>query len=297
MRPLRALSVYIVVVFIGGALLAPWLYWLAQFFAHEFPHIAHSPFHRFVHRSLLGLSLVGIWPLLKSAGMTSVGEAGLVRPAGHWKQLGGGFLFGFISLAVIAGLALAIGARHLNPMIPPALLAGSIARLALTAVVVAVLEELLFRGAVFGSLRKVFNWVFALALSSLAYAMVHFMAPAKAPEAVTWLSGLELLPRMLGGFGDVRAVLPGFFNLTLAGLLLGLAYQRTGNLLFSIGLHASWILWLKSYALLTGVVPGASTWWWGTAKLTDGWFALPVLVAALLVFMQLPMGRKKSFLA
>jgi hypothetical protein len=31
--------------------------------------------------------------------------------------------------------------------------------------------------------------------------------------------------------------------------------------------------------------------------LTDGWFALPVLVAALLVFMQLPMGRKKSFLA
>jgi membrane protease YdiL (CAAX protease family) len=193
MRPLRALSVYIVVVFIGGALLAPWLYWLAQFFAHEFPHIAHSPFHRFVHRSLLGLSLVGIWPLLKSAGMTSVGEAGLVRPAGHWKQLGGGFLFGFISLAVIAGLALAIGARHLNPMIPPALLAGSIARLALTAVVVAVLEELLFRGAVFGSLRKVFNWVFALALSSLAYAMVHFMAPAKAPEAVTWLSGLELL--------------------------------------------------------------------------------------------------------
>ena len=37
MRPLSALVIYIAVVFIGGALLAPWLWWLAQTGAHRFP--------------------------------------------------------------------------------------------------------------------------------------------------------------------------------------------------------------------------------------------------------------------
>jgi hypothetical protein len=47
MRPLRALIIYIAVVFIGGALLAPWLYWLAQKGARTFPTIAAAPFHQF----------------------------------------------------------------------------------------------------------------------------------------------------------------------------------------------------------------------------------------------------------
>ena len=68
---------------------------------------------------------------------------------------------------------------------------------------------------------------------------------------MAWNSGLILLPRMLGGFADFHALVPGFFNLTLAGVLLGLAYQRTGNLYFSIGLHAGWIFWLKTYGAFT----------------------------------------------
>ncbi len=295
MRPLRVLAVYIAVVFIGGALLAPWLYWVAQSLAHQLPKIANSPFHRFVHRSLLGLALIGIWPLLKSLGATSLGEAGLVRPSGHWSKLGIGFLFGFVSLAVVAGFALLGAARHFNQGLAPGMLFEKALGISLTAGVVAVLEELLFRGAVFGGLRKVFNWVFALVVSSMIYAIMHFMEPAKATGTITWLSGLELLPRMLGGFTNVSAVFPGVFNLTLAGMLLGLAYQRTGNLYFSIGLHAGWIFWLKSYGVLTSAAAGTSTWWWGTSKLIDGWFALPVLAATLLLFMQSRVGRRKTF--
>ena len=56
---------------------------------------------------------------------------------------------------------------------------------------------------------------------------------------------------MLAGFADFHALVPGFFSLTLAGILLGLAYQRTGNLYFSIGLHAGWIFWLKTYGAFT----------------------------------------------
>jgi membrane protease YdiL (CAAX protease family) len=294
MRPLRALAVFIVVVFIGGALLAPWLYWLAQHFADEFPKLAHSPFHRFVHRSILGLALAGIWPLLKSAGVAIPRPMALFWAAGQWRRLGVGFFLGLVSLAIVAGLALALGARQFNTTMSPGLLTEKIVGIAGAAILVAVLEEVLFRGAIFGALRKVFHWVFALMASSVLYAIVHFLQSAEVTGAVNWHSGLELLPRMLRGFGDLNAFVPGFFNLTLAGLLLGLAYERTGDLFLSIGLHAGWIFWLKLYTGLTREVAGTAGAWWGS-KIVDGWFAMPVLAVTLLVFARLSTGRKKGF--
>ena len=64
MRPLRALVIYIAVVFVGGALLAPWPYWLVQTGAQTSPKPANAPFHRYVNRSWLIPALAGLWPLL-----------------------------------------------------------------------------------------------------------------------------------------------------------------------------------------------------------------------------------------
>jgi uncharacterized protein len=293
MRPLRTLVIYIAVVFVGGALLAPWLYWLAQHFAHELPKIADSPFHRYVNRALTGLALIGLWPFFKSLGATSFRGVGLVNPIGQGTKFWSGFLLGFVSLAVLASLAIAAGARHFNEDLSGAKLGEKLLGAALTAIIVAVLEEILFRGGLFGSLKKVFHWIFALAVSSAVYAIVHFMESAREPVVVAWYSGLEILPQMLRGFANWQAVIPGFFNLTLAGALLALAYQRTGNLYFSIGLHAGWIFWLKSYGFLTLENKGANAWWWGTAKMTNGWLALPVLAGTLIIFTRV-VGRKTS---
>src|SRR4051812_26333516 len=122
MRPLRALAIYIAVVFLGGALLAPWLYWLMQSLAHAFPNafgggfpkLADSPFHRYINRCLSLLAVAGLWPLLRALGATSPRDVGLVKPFGQGKRFGGGILFGFASLAIVAALALASGARHVN---------------------------------------------------------------------------------------------------------------------------------------------------------------------------------------
>jgi membrane protease YdiL (CAAX protease family) len=99
---------------------------------------------------------------------------------------------------------------------------------------------------------------------------------------------------MLGGFADFYAFVPAFFNLILAGTLLGLAYQRTGNLYFSIGLHAGWIFWLKTYGAFSASAPHAATWFWGTGKMVDGWLAFIVLVATLTLFKFLPLKRKSE---
>ena len=289
MRPLRALVIYLVVVFIGGALLAPWLYRLAQAAGHSFPQIASVPFHRFVNRSLLILALAGLWTLLCALGATSWRETGLVQIHGQWKKLFGGLLLGFVSLAVVAGTAIGGGDRVFIQGLTAHKVVGIISNAIATAAIVATIEEILFRGGIFGGLRRIFHWPLALIASSMIYALVHFLQPAELTGPVAWNSGLILLPRMLGGFADFHALVPGFFNLTLAGILLGLAYQRTGNLYFSIGLHAGWIFWLKTYGAFTISAPRAATWFWGTGKLIDGWLALIVLIVTLVVFKFLPL--------
>jgi membrane protease YdiL (CAAX protease family) len=293
MRPFRALLIYLVVVFIGGALLAPWLCWLAQSCAQSIPKIAGAPFHRFVDRALLILALAGLWPLLRAFGATSLREVGLTLPYGQSKKLFGGLLLGFFSLAIVAGMAVGFGDRVFVQNLTPHKIVGTIFGGIATAAIVATLEEILFRGGIFGGLRKVIYWPIALIVSSMIYALVHFLQRAEITGAIHWNSGLILLPRMLSGFVDFRALVPGFFNLTLAGILLGLAYQRTGNLYFSIGLHAGWIFWLKTYSAFTADAPRAATCLWGSGKMIDGWLAFFVLFFILLIFKFLPLGEKR----
>jgi membrane protease YdiL (CAAX protease family) len=295
MRPLSALVIYIVVVFIGGALLAPWLWWLAQNGAQTFPGIAAAPFHRFVDRSFLILALAGLWPLLRSLGATSRREIGLVPPYGQFKKFFGGLALGFFSLAVVAGMAVGFHDRVLVENLGAHKMVGTICGAVGAAAAVATLEAILFRGGVFGGLRKFIYWPIALVISSAIYALAHFFQRAEFTGTITWHSGLELLPSMLRGFADFHALVPGFFNLTLAGILLGLAYQRTGNLYFSIGLHAGWIFWLKTYGTFTADAPGAKIWFWGGGKMIDGWLAFFVLAFTLAVFRFLPLQKRTPF--
>ena len=297
MRPIRSLLVYTAWVFLGGALLAPWLYWSGQWLATQVPTfhpLANIPFHRFVNRSLLALALIGLWPLPRGLGARSCQDVGLVRPTGQRRLLTGGLLLGFVSLACLAMVVLAFGGRQVNIDVSPGRLPGKLLGAALTAAVVAVLEEILFRGAIFGALRKTCRWPAALAISSSIYAIVHFFSRPQSPPEIHWTTGLALLPAMLRGFADVERVVPGFFNLALAGASLALAYQRTGNLYFSIGLHAGWIFWLKSYGFLTRDTAGVNPWFWGTNRLIDGWFALPVLAITLrVIWKMLPREEEK----
>jgi len=296
MRPMRSLFFYMGMIFLGAALLSPWVYWLAQWAAKlspSFTRLGAQPFHRYVHRSMLGLALVGLWPFLRSIRANSWSAVGLTKPAGQWRRLGIGFLLGFASLACVALLAFAGGARAMSGNVSATSLSKEFVSAAFTAGVVACLEELLFRGALFGALRKAHGWVPALLVSSAVYALVHFFQKPPPPADVTWTSGLQVLPLMLRGFVDLEMLIPGFFTLMLAGMILGLGYQQSGNLFFSIGLHAGWIFWLKFYGAVTVPVSGGRTWFWGTGKLIDGWFALAVLLPVLIAVWRF-LGKKEE---
>jgi len=159
-----------------------------------------------------------------------------------------------------------------------------------TAAVVSTLEEILFRGGIFGGLRRVLHWPFALGVTSVIFALTHFFQRADINGAVRWNSGFILLPQLF----DFHAFVPEFFTLTLAGVLLGLAYQRTGNLYFSIGLHAGWIFMLKVYSNLTVQTPESGIWFWGSGKMTDGWLAFFAIAATFAIVRSLPFGERRS---
>ncbi len=290
MHPVRALLTYAGVVFLGGALLAPWLAWGVQALAAYHPafhNLANQPFHRYLHRGLLALALIGLWPLLRDLGVSAWRDVGLVKPAGQGRYLFCGFALGFASMAGIAVAALAAGAREVNGAVSAGQLVEKASGAALSALVVAVLEEILFRGAIFGAMRKAFRWPSAMVISSAIYALVHFFGQPPAPAEIQWTSGLVLLPGLLSGLVEMERLLPGLFNLMLAGALLAIAYHYTGTLYLSIGLHAGWIFWLKSYGFLTRDATNASAWFWGTSRLIDGWLALGVLAGVCWVLMKL----------
>lgn len=269
---------------LGAALVSPLIYTAVHWDRFNFSNLdslKNYPFSRYVQRSLLIVALLGLWPFLKITGLASWKQVGLKSSGAGARHLLAGFAGGFISLAIVLLLGLSSGARQLDLTHSMSEIAGHAMAFSLTALLVAVIEEVFFRGAIFGSLRKAMHWKVALWISSLLYASLHFLAQADLIQPVRWFSGFVLLETMIHQGFALDKVIPAFFSLTCAGLFLGLAYQKFGTLYFSIGLHAGWIFWLKFYGYLTEKVPGALTKVWGSGRLIDGWIAFVVLFVAL----------------
>ena len=282
LRPTLALFAFVCAVFIGGALLAPLLYWLTGWIAPG-SQLAAKPFHRYLDRSLLGIALLGVWPLLRGLDLRAPWDLLRAAAPGQWRRLAHGALLGFVSLGLVALVALTSHARQFGLELHGGRFIVRLTGAAATAIVVALLEEFLFRGAVYGALRRAWNWRTALAVSSVIYAVAHFLEKNDLPGPVTWHSGFELLPQMLLPFASRQEFVATFVNLTLAGVILALAYQRTGDLYFSMGLHAGWVFWQKSYGIVTSPGAAGATALFGTEKVVDGWLAFLVLLAVLLL--------------
>jgi uncharacterized protein len=286
------LLLYLAAVFIGGALLAPWLYWAADGIG-LMDSTWRPSFDKFVTRCLLLVALLGMWPLLRFSRLDSWRALGLARFPGSRRHVTLGCLLGFGSLAIVAAGALVTGARAwaFDPALPSValVLPGAL----VTAIIVALVEETLFRGAIFGALRQFNHWLTALLISSAVYSIVHFFQKATvAPSKITWISGLELLAKMMRGFTDQQHILPGFFVLLLAGGILAAAYYRTGSLHFSIGLHAGWIFLAQSYAIFTKQRGPSAHPFWGGVKMIDGWCGVIVLAPLLAWFLWGPARTK-----
>ena len=268
-------------VFLGAALLAPWLYRACQALAPHstFCHdMALKPFHRYVTRIAMVVAILGLYPWLKASGVKSPASIGLTSPWGRAGEVWGGIGLGFLSLASVAGLSLLLGARAVNEQMTVGVLWHLSLTALLTAIVIAACEEVLFRGVLFTRLKPEMGVFGALVMSSAVYSIVHFFARTPDPQVVTWSSGLTVLRAMLGDFINPHALFPGFITLFFVGAILAALTQRTGSLYAPMGLHAGWVFWMKMYGAVTHARAGASSVLWGDTKLYDGWVSLGVVL-------------------
>jgi uncharacterized protein len=272
------LAAYFVAIVVGGALLAPILFWSAQALAAHgvFPFLARYDFDTFFHRAVLVAAVLLLWPLLRVSNVRGLADLGLA-PNPHWaRDVGGGVLLSVIPLLFCGALLIALHVysfRH--HFVWPRL-----AKVLLASISVPFIEEIFFRGIVLGILLRTGRKMLSVVAVSALFAAVHFLKGSeREPAIVTWTSGFESIRDAFAGFGDPMIVLAAFATLFLIGCILADARVLTRSLWLPIGLHAGWIFasgtfsWLARRQmvalpwlgknLLVGIIPlgvAALTW-------------------------------------
>lgn len=233
-------------VILLACLLSPPLYWAGSALAENgvIPFLKGFPFHRYFSRCIQISALLMLWPAFRWIGIRRLDELGITKNP-RWRR----DLLSGLGLALIPVIAL--GAGYLAADVydfRKSLSVGGIFRILGTAGAVAVLEEFLFRGVLLGLCLRSMRPAAAVLVSSLVFAIVHFMRVAKAAAepAVGWLSGFQQLPQVFSSAPPWPLLGWGFLSLMLAGILLAVATLRTRSLFLAIGLHAGWIFGQQS---------------------------------------------------
>jgi membrane protease YdiL (CAAX protease family) len=264
------LLVFFIATILVGALLAPVLFWGAQWLmAHGlFAFLAKFDFETFFHRALLLAAATLFWPLLRSIQVRRPADLDL-SPNPRWsRHLLLGFVFSSIPLLCCGAGLIAFHIYSLRSHIDLAALAQTLG----SAIAVPPIEEIFFRGLVLGILLKSGRQYLAILATSALYSIVHFLkAPDRTSDVVTWISGFNSIAHSFSQFGQPKLLLAAFTTLFLIGWILADARVRTRSLWLPIGLHAGWIFsnglfnriahreilaypWLGK-SLLVGIIP------------------------------------------
>jgi membrane protease YdiL (CAAX protease family) len=229
------LFAYFLCVVVGGALLAPPLFWSAQHFSGFF---AKFNFESFFHRALLICAMAFLWPFLRWLRLHSFRDLQLDKNRHALRDAIAGILLAGIPLLV--GAVVLLATRIFLPK--NAISWNAFGAVLAAAVVVPLIEELFFRGLLLGILLRSLRPVVATLIISGFFAILHFLkAPTRPNESVSWLSGFHSIANSFAQFADPIMILASFTTLFLIGWILADARLRTRSLFLPIGLHSGWI--------------------------------------------------------
>ncbi len=276
-----------------GALTAPWVYNSLVAWG-----VTSFPFDKVLNRSVLGCLILFLILFRKRLFTLSVEQLGLTRTRG-WKQdLLYGILFGTLSLALLNIIFYFFDARLFDNRLFTEKYLKKAVEYGASALFIGTFEEIFFRGFVLqGFLQTQKRWV-AVTLSSLFYAVTHFLKPDSfvVEGKASILFSLQSLLKFIEPLADFDDVLPYFFGLFLLGLILAYARLKTGRLYFSIALHGIWVYWIKiDSALIRPTYLGGEHWFFGDGKVINGFCGWFFLLAVLLwIYYFVPLKRNKT---
>ncbi len=167
---------------------------------------------------LLASALFATWALAAGMEKRPVSSVGLRWGRAAAAEAAWGLLAGIVAIGTVllafAALGWVVAANSESAASQASEYSFTQASLPLFIAPAAFGEELLCRGYPFQLLRSRFGPVAAVVATSTAFGLLHIANPG-----ITWLA---------------------VTNLILAGVLLGVAYWRTGSLWFVAALHAGW---------------------------------------------------------
>lgn len=263
------------IIVIGSSLAAP-VSWVAKWLAGVLGNVsifqsgalgsiresmAESPFTRYYDRAIL-IATVGVLFSLRSwfgLGRKEGWSETRIAPrfvggwGGAFYQALGGFLIAGACLMALALVYVALSIFHPKNQLGSELMSISF----ISASVVGLLEEALFRGFILAILLKSMRVIPAIIFLTLLFAVLHFVHPPEEnlPRVVSWIDGWKVT-----GASLARLVQPQYFvaelcTLIAVGWVLVSLRFRSGSIWFGVGIHAGWVFALKEFSRMMKAKP------------------------------------------
>lgn len=277
-----------------AAIVAPLVFRLVHFLDPETQSwLAGKPFADYFDRGRL-LCLLILFPvLIKRANLWSWKRLGFLSPGWihfrKWFPIGIGMMLLVYLIDISCGVIEPCGEWVWAGQFTKAgsALAG--------ALLIGFAEETLFRGFVFRTFYTAVRPAFAVVLSSMFFAYLHFKMADEVLAHVP-VNEIGIDDGLFAIWASVTAFTTGFdallfFNLSLVGILLHIAFLYSRNLWACVGLHAGWVVVIKIVSQLFNETAGAHS-FFGTERVADGYLVSIFLLGFIGLFLWL-MNRRK----
>ena len=241
MRGLSVASLYLLTAVLLGSSLAVAL---QSFLAY--------PFDRILTRSVLLVLLILLIPLWR---MVPKETSGLIFPDFSIRQFSQSFFVGLVILAIPVFMILILEIRLIALELEISFLTilGILLVGIFLACLIGLFEEILFRGFLYGSLKKRIGGVMAALVSSALYSSVHFLKPTGELELpINWFAGFVYLEQSIGNMIYLQQDWDARLSLMILGYFFCLIRERF-NLFCCIGLHAAFVVGIAITRQLTTV--------------------------------------------
>ena len=242
MRAIIYFSFFVILTFVIGALLAYPLKLLLD-------PIFDLAFRKYINYATLISGVIACFIYLKIQNLLSFSAFGFSgKPGKFIINLFNGFAYGLAIMLIIEIILFLLQIHKFDPYRSIWLFSNIsfLYKALFAAVLIASLEELIFRGAFFSGLHKEAGAFIAVFFTSLVYAAVHFVRyPDLMIEInIGWLTGIEMMPDAFRRFQE-WAITDYFLTLFIFGVLLSLLRLKHKNIAACIGAHAGIVMLIK----------------------------------------------------
>ncbi|MEM9620390.1 MAG: CPBP family intramembrane glutamic endopeptidase [Pseudomonadota bacterium] len=222
-------------------LLMPWLH-----------GVLGLPAEKVLSRSILLVAAAGLVLLWRWAGLSAAALGLWPAPRQPWLKA---YLLALLAILPPMLFFLAVGFRVPDPdtMIFSTAFAQFLAVALLGSCLLSVFEETLFRGVLYTYLLSHHGVLIAGLVSSLLYAVVHFVEPDGGAHLLVdgaWVGGWRYTGAALAGLFQPSLYWDSFLSLFMLGVLFAYLRHEYG-LWTSIACHAAWVFALRLFKELT----------------------------------------------